>query len=322
MKKLFDVAALVLAGSAAVSAAASAAPANRAPHEIVAPVNWTGFYFGGDIGGVSQHHHGTSNFIQSDGPANLILDSNIQGFSPSTTSAIGGIHAGFNWQFTPSLLIGIEGDWQPAHSQDSFCRQTDLASSACFDSGRGFATISSETHLIGTARGRLGWAFEQTMIYGTGGAAFGEVKTSLGLSCLIAGCGANGGPIATATESSSHRTGWVAGAGIERMFGQNWIIRAEYLHVNLGNVSNTLSLPPSSCGIPPCALTWSRSTAAVNIGFINTRHTPMFAWSLHQKNRLRSMVGIQITSPIRGTTLTWPCSAFTTTGNLCTLTII
>ena len=256
MKKLFEAAALVLAGSAAVSAAASAAPANRAPPEIVAPVNWTGFYFGGDIGGVSQHHHGTSNFIQTaDDP---IVDSNIQGFSPSTSSAIGGIHAGFNWQFTPSLLIGIEGDWQPAHSQDSFCRQTDLASSACFDSGRGFATISSETHLIGTARGRLGWAFEQTMIYGTGGAAFGEVKTSLGLSCLVAGCGANGGPIAITTESSSHRTGWVAGAGIERMFGQNWIVRAEYLHVNLGTVSDTLSLPPSSCGIPPCALTWSQ----------------------------------------------------------------
>jgi outer membrane immunogenic protein len=257
MKKLFEVAALALASSAAVSAAVSAAPANRAPPEIVAPVNWTGFYFGGDIGGVSQHHHGTSNFIQTD-PGIPIVDSNIQSFSPSTSSAIGGIHAGFNWQFTPTLLIGIEGDWQPAHSQDSFCRQTDLGSSACFDSERGFATISTETHLFGTARVRFGWAFEQTMIYGTGGAAFGEVKTSLGLSCLVAGCGSNGGPIATTSESSSHKTGWAAGAGIERMFGQNWIVRAEYLHINLGTESNTLSLPPSSCGIPPCALSWSQ----------------------------------------------------------------
>lgn len=260
MKRHFTVAALVLAGSAAVCAATSAAPANRAPPEMVAPVNWTGFYFGGDIGGVSQHHHGTSNFIQT-APGNPILDSNIQSFSPSTSSAIGGIHAGFNWQFTPSWVAGIEGDWQPAHSQDSFCRQTDLASAPCSDNdanNRGFATISSETHLIGTARGRLGWTFERTMLYGTGGAAFGAVKTSLGLSCLTAGCGENGGLIATTTESSSHRTGWVAGGGIERMFGENWIVRAEYLHVNLGTESNTLSLPPSSCGIPPCALSWSQ----------------------------------------------------------------
>jgi len=101
-------------------------------------------------------------------------------------------------------------------------------------------------------------AFDQMMIYGTGGAAFADVKTSLGMNCK-AGCGDSGNAITTSPESSSHRAGWVVGAGIERMFGQHWIVRAEYLHVGLGTVSNTLFLPATNCfGGSPCGLSWSK----------------------------------------------------------------
>ena len=56
-----------LVGTASVPAyaddAAKKLPNNR-PSEIVAPVNWTGFYIGGDIGGLSRKGRGTSDFFQ------------------------------------------------------------------------------------------------------------------------------------------------------------------------------------------------------------------------------------------------------------------
>ena len=80
------------------------------------------------------------------------------------------------------------------------------------------------------------------MLYGTGGAAFADVKSSLGLSCSQFGCGEDfQNPLAASVNSSTHKTGWVAGAGIEWMFAQNWILRGEYQHIDLGSVSSALS---------------------------------------------------------------------------------
>jgi outer membrane immunogenic protein len=248
MKTFFLLAALT--GAAAMTATASAAPlTTTAP-----PYSWTGFYVGGDIGGAYQHGRGTSNFFQN--TAVTALASNIQQQSPKNSSVIGGIHAGFNWQFAPSWVIGIEGDWQWARLRDSFCRQTDIDGVACSDTNVGFATIESKTPWIATVRGRFGWTFDRWMVYGTGGVAFADVRTSLGVSCLVNGCGLDSTQNATTAESSRHKAGWAAGIGVERTLGQNWIVRAEYRHVGLGNVSTTLR--PDPCSGHACGLSWSR----------------------------------------------------------------
>jgi len=253
MKAIFAVPALVLAGAVAISAAASAAPLNNAAPEVAAPVNWTGFYVGGDIGGLAWHGHGTSDFFQQNGNPNDGERDNFVRHSPSSTSVTGGIYAGLNWQFVPSWVIGLEADWQPTKLQDSFCRQTDVLSGSCSTEDRGLATIARDLRLSGTVRGRLGWSFEQMMVYATGGSAFGDVHTALGLNCTF-GCGLTGIPTTASAENSTRKTGWVVGGGIERMFGHNWIVRAEYLHIGLGNDSNTLVVPPANCVVGTCAL--------------------------------------------------------------------
>ena len=117
-----------------------------------------------------------------------------------------------------------------------------------------------EVQSFGTVRYCLGVAFERMLVYGTGGAAFTDVRSSLGLDCVPSGCGANGNPTTATTESSTRRTGWIAGAGIERLFGQNWLIRAEYLHDDFGNLSNTLLLPLRNCfDNRSCGLSRSRN---------------------------------------------------------------
>jgi outer membrane immunogenic protein len=256
MKRLLVAAAL--AGIAAMTTTASAAPRSTAASTIAEP-SWSGFYFGGDVAATYQHGRDSSNFFQSSGS----LSNNPQERSPSNHSPSGGFYLGFNWQLTPAWLLGVEGDWQWTRLRNSYCRQTDIFGETCSDTinvGRGFATVDTETRSFGTVRGRLGWTFSRWMVYGTGGIALANIQNSLGLNCLVAGCGASGASqkIATTANSTTHKTGWVVGAGIERMLGENWLVRAEYLHAEFGSISNTLILPTANCNGPPCGLSWSR----------------------------------------------------------------
>jgi outer membrane immunogenic protein len=253
MKFLFALAISLVACTAALSAA-GAAPANGTAPETAA-ANWTGFYVGGDIGGLARKGHGTSDFFQD--PEN---PHTLQGQSLNSSSGVAGVHVGFNWQFAPSWVAGIESDWQWTRSRFSACREIGFEGLPCVVGGfDGVGTVGDDVQSFGTVRGRLGMTFDRTLVYGTGGAAFTDVRTSLGVDCSISGCSSSN-PIATTAEFLTHKTGWVAGGGIERMFGQNWIIRAEYLHADFGNLSHTLFLPSLNCfNFGTCGLSWSRN---------------------------------------------------------------
>lgn len=253
-KVLLAIAALAFAAGSASAADIAAWPYTKAP-PMVQLYNWTGFYVGGDIGGVSQRDSGGSNFFQ-----NVIGGSNNQlALSSSSSSFIGGGHIGYNWQFAPTWVLGIEADAQWLNAKNSFCRGLDSNLTGCADVGRGSATIESETKWLATVRGRLGYTFDRFMVYGTGGVAFGEVNTNVGFNCLIAGCAVSAFPIATSGSANDTRTGWVAGAGIEWAFAGNWLVRAEYLHVDLGTASGTVFLPTAACaGGGPCGMSYSR----------------------------------------------------------------
>jgi outer membrane immunogenic protein len=254
MKKIIVATVLAAIGSTSTLAAdlGARAPYTKAPAMVEQVYDWTGFYIGGDVGGANVAHNFTSNFSQ-----NGLNPNNIQDNPFSRTSFIAGVHAGYNWQFAPHLVAGVEGDWQWVRSNHSFCRQTDILSVACVDSelnNSGFGTVSGSLSSVATVRARLGWSVDRVMFYGTGGAAFADVKSSLSLNCLSGGCGNDATRLATSVSSSTVQTGWVAGAGIEWMVGQNWILRAEYQHIDLGDVAAKLS---PACG--GCALSSSQN---------------------------------------------------------------
>jgi opacity protein-like surface antigen len=224
-------------------------------------VNWTGFYVGADIGGVGEHGNGISNFFQNDPDpafANLLQKQSMGG-----TSFSGGFHAGYNWQFAPAFVLGIEGDWQWMKPRYAFCRETDIDSVPCFDTDRGFVAVNGETKSLATIRGRLGWTFDRFMVYGTGGVAFADINTSLTANCLVDGCADQPGSSFATQNYHTVKTGWVAGGGVEWMLASSWMVRAEYLHADLGNVSNVLKLEPvNSCfSGGPCGTTWSHDIA-------------------------------------------------------------
>jgi outer membrane immunogenic protein len=151
------------------------------------------------------------------------------------------VQGGFNWQFSPIWVAGLEADWDWTNTKYTFCRQTDSNSSPCSDNGDGFETIGSKTEWLATFRGRLGVAWENWLFYATGGAALGRVRTDLTLNCLSNGCGAfSNVPLLATSTNSTTKTGWVAGLGAELMLSRNWSARAEWLHIDLATISNSL----------------------------------------------------------------------------------
>ncbi|EJN09703.1 opacity protein [Bradyrhizobium sp. YR681] len=219
--------------------------------------DWTGFYAGADIGGAKATTGGRSNFFQDDDTPEFANNPQPSPAS-STSSAIGGVHLGYNWQIS-HLVLGLEGDWQWMSTKHGFCRQTDIGSDTCSDNGRGFLTLQGETRGIGTVRGRLGYAFDRVLVYGTGGVAFVDTRDSITADCQLAGCANSGTRNLTTATFSSVKIGWVAGVGAEVMLSPNWILRSEYLRVDAGSTSDTLNLAPVNCLGAPCGASWSRS---------------------------------------------------------------
>jgi outer membrane immunogenic protein len=252
--------AIFLSGVAAIGIAASAyaadLPMRTAPFAPTpAAPSWTDFYLGGNIGYLVQHDSSSlTNFTDfSVSPPTT----NPQSGTASATSFTGGIQAGFNWQFASSWVVGLEGDWNWADPSDNLCRGTN-GGLECSDNGTGFLSMSEKTDWLATARGRLGFLWNSVLIYGTGGAAWGSVKTTLTANCSATafGCGASLVPSATSSSFTNTKMGWVAGLGAETMLGPHWSTRLEWLHYDLGSVNDAFT---SAAAVGPYSVSWSRT---------------------------------------------------------------
>ncbi|MHC4047729.1 outer membrane beta-barrel protein [Bradyrhizobium sp. 23AC] len=82
-------------------------------------------------------------------------------------------------------------------------------------------------------RGRLGVAFNNSLLYVTGGAAWGDMDHTYVLANALF------------ETVSTTRTGWTVGAGWEYGFTPNWSTRVEYRYTDFGTFRNnsTVSFP-------------------------------------------------------------------------------
>jgi outer membrane immunogenic protein len=196
-------------------------PAYKAPALAPAPWSWTGFYVGANIGAVRGQSSASDDPSQ---PSGIFW---IGGASPGSVSAdstgvIGGLQAGYNWQFA-NLVLGVEGDI----SFSSLDRTVPVPTAP-----GGNDSYNSRLSALGTVRGRIGWAFDRLLLYGTGGAAFASLKDEYTASPI---------PLGFTVSPSSGRTGWAAGGGLEYAFTDHWTVRAEYLHVGFGDRTVTVA---------------------------------------------------------------------------------
>lgn len=206
------LAAVGLAALASQAAIAADIPV-KAPMmvPVVAPAfDWTGFYIGVAGGGV----WGRSRHINSAG--DITPNFNVSG------GIIGGT-LGYNVQ-SGSWVFGLEADGSWTNKRGS-----------AFDIAPFNTAFSSETreNWLFTGRGRVGYTWNQVLLYATGGAAGADVKITV--------CG----PAPGCASESKTRWGWTAGGGIEVAFSQAWSAKAEYLYVDFGKTSY-FNPPPSA----------------------------------------------------------------------------
>jgi outer membrane immunogenic protein len=186
---------LLLAACAAVAVAPHAfagdLPLQRQyvpPQTYNSLFNWTGFYVGGHGG----YAWGSTAGLNPDG-------------------FVGGAQLGYNYQFSPNGVVGIESD---------------ISTSSISDSGGG---VKFGMDYLGTIRARAGYTSDRVMFYATGGAAYGQGDlTVAGLS------------------NTQVQWGWTLGGGVEAMVTPNVSARLEYLYVDLGKQTYQSILGPTN----------------------------------------------------------------------------
>ncbi|MEW6767342.1 MAG: outer membrane protein [Pseudomonadota bacterium] len=190
MRKTAFGAIVAAAMGVAVSAQAADLGYRRAEPYAVQPqvYSWVGPYIGANLG------YGWGDITNN----------------PTRPSGLlGGLQAGYNWQ-NGAWVFGLEGDVQISGADDTF------------------APWKFSNPWFGTARGRVGYAFNNVLVYGTGGLAFGEVS---GQNFFL---------------TENHGTiGWTAGGGVEMALNRNWSAKAEYLYVDLSDKNFTITGLPN-----------------------------------------------------------------------------
>lgn len=187
--------------------------------------NWSGFYIGGNGGGGTALNRSSLNV-----PG--VASTNKFNLSPD--GYIAGAQIGYNWQ-AANWVYGLEADIQGSSLQDDrVCILT------C--SNTQFVSYDQKLQWFGTVRGRVGYSLGSTLFYGTGGLAYGSVKTRIQET-------ATGLGIAGFDQTfDKTKTGYTVGGGIESpfefmgMFGKNWTAKTEYLYVDLGRTTDTYTV--------------------------------------------------------------------------------
>ncbi|MDC7787582.1 porin family protein [Rhodoplanes sp. TEM] len=212
---------VLLAGGLCLAASCLALPARAAdlttiplkPFSTPAPPPiawWTGPYAGGYLGAAhavtSEDAFWSFDILSRCRRETAHMSSTAEA---DADGIAGGVFAGYNYQVSPFLVVGLEAEIGATSAEPSL---------AIYGNG----TVSTEYGAFGSVRGRIGYAFRRLLVYGTGGLAFADI------SHPIAG---------TSGDNDSWRTGYTVGAGVEYAVTTHLFGRAEYLYANYGDVT-------------------------------------------------------------------------------------
>ena len=139
---------------ALLSATALTLVAAQSASAASATYNWNGFYVGGHVGWGWNNAEGDT-YIRTTGAFRGSGEVKWDGF-------LGGAQLGFNWMVRPNIVLGIEADVSFPTSKANIS----------VTSAEGTADKEYKLTWIGTVRGRVGYAFNNWMFYGTGGVAW------------------------------------------------------------------------------------------------------------------------------------------------------
>ena len=257
------VAGIAVATLVTGSAVAADLPLKAPPPPPPVSVSWTGWYVGADVGGFGATQNGTTTPYLSPGfGAPAVIGAGILGFGQTSTSqslngssALGGFHTGYNWQWTSNWLVGLEGDYMFAHRSTGSTAQS-LETFSAVPTATFNMALNAHSNYLASARARVGWIWNRSdLFYATGGAAWTNTTYTAAANGIVSPPGITGSILVgtgTATTFSNSTTGWVAGAGWEHMITPNWIFRAEYLHYQFNGATGVMGLTTATIGGTAC----------------------------------------------------------------------
>ncbi len=203
------VVALVIAAGSAGAADLGGAYGGSLKDGPFAPFSWSGPYIGIQAGyawdrGSDVSWGGLNSALtQNDGP--LKYD-----------SFVGGVHLGYNVQ-NGRIVWGIEGDVEYAPGEGD-------------DEDRGGHTNGIDTKVMASLRGRLGLAFDKSLLYLTGGVAY------MSADAVVR-------DIPSQPDISTSFTGWTIGGGVEHALTNAVSVRLEYRYTDFGLETENYTAP-------------------------------------------------------------------------------
>jgi opacity protein-like surface antigen/outer membrane receptor protein involved in Fe transport len=178
--------------------------------------DWTGLYVGAHFGRAFDIEDGTI------GPA-LLGAAMTNPLDSSGT--LGGFQLGYNWQFAPHWLAGIEGElsWSSIEGRTNYIDTTTAVS------------LQSDYNNMQTLAARLGYVHGPLLTYVKAGGAWANIDYTV----------TAGGAVSGSASVSAERSGWMFGTGIEYKLSRTWSAKAEYSFLDFGNatVASNLILP-------------------------------------------------------------------------------
>lgn len=130
---------------------------------------------------------------------------------------LGGLQLGYDYQFS-SLVLGAGADfaWTGMKGSSNW-----LGGPA----GTNFRDARTSFNWLGTLTGRIGFAFDRTLLYVKGGGAWANVEYNH----------TGGGNAPRYLSGSATRAGWLVGAGVEHAWQNNWSMKIEYNYIDFGS---------------------------------------------------------------------------------------
>jgi len=235
------------------SAALAADLPSRAPPAVYAPppppiFTWTGYYIGVTAGYAFDQDHNFTLLGNTAAPAADLAAGLRPGFVRDRSNGFtGGGELGYNYQFSNTSYFGGTGGVVAGIEADA--AYVGPGSNSLYSAGAFNSFFHSRTEFVGTVRGRLGYAFNNFLIYGTGGFAYGGVDDTAAFY-NAAGLNTYNG------ARSTIRTGYAYGGGVAyaiptasflNFFRSSAVtLKAEFIRYDLGTQS--ILVPATTTG--------------------------------------------------------------------------
>lgn len=216
MRKV-TLAALVL--SLSVPALAADLPSKAMRPAPVPMADWTGLYVGVHGGYGWGRWDGALSYDDEAKYPSLVFDHSDKRMNGN--SWLAGLQIGANYQIG-RIVFGAEADvsWTDLSSARTFLPYPKNPGSPAWE-------IENQLDMLGTVRGRLGFANGPVLVYATGGLAWGNVESNIQPVY-------KGGFVSAHGNFDETHIGYAIGGGVEWMLARNWTIKAEYLFIDLG----------------------------------------------------------------------------------------